>query len=255
MKVFNQIEKWHQQGEKVLALLIDPDKCQGEGLVRQARLIEAHRPHMVMVGGSHVSHPVEEIVDFLKNNTSRPIVLYPGNPVQVSFNADALLFLSMISGRNPELLIGAHVTVAHAIKQHHLETIPTGYMLIDGGTRTSVEYISQTQPIPADKTDIAVATALAGQLLGLKMIYMDAGSGAKHAISREMIAGVHENTDLPLMIGGGINSADRLKAAYEAGADIVVVGTALEKEPELLQKYMHIAQNASRQPVKDKFLL
>jgi putative glycerol-1-phosphate prenyltransferase len=201
---------------------------------------------MVMVGGSHISHSVEEVVSYLKANTSRPIVLYPGNPVQVSFNADALLFLSMISGRNPELLIGAHVTVACAIKHHQMETIPTGYMLIDGGSPTSVEYISQTRPIPANKTDIAVATALAGQLLGLKLIYMDAGSGAKHPINRAMIERVNQNIDLPLMVGGGITSPELLAEAFEAGADIVVVGNILEKEPEFLESFMKVAKNTAK---------
>ncbi len=242
VKIYNQIDEWRQKGERILALLVDPDKCRGEALTRQARLIEAHQPHLVLVGGSHCSHPVEEVIGYLKTHTNRPVVLYPGNPSQLSFNADALLFLSMISGRNPELLIGAHVTVAPAIRHHQLETIPTGYMLIDGGTPTSVEYISQTRPIPSQKTDIAVATAIAGQLLGLKLIYLDAGSGAKNPVPVEMISSVNQNIDLPLMIGGGINSPQRLKNAYEAGADIVVVGNALEKEPEMLEEMMAVTR-------------
>ncbi len=250
MKIYTQIDEWRQKGEKVLALLVDPDKCRGEALAQQSRLIEAHQPHLVLVGGSLCSHPVDEVVRYLKTHTHRPVVLYPGNPSQLSFNADALLFLSMISGRNPELLIGAHVTAAPAIRHHQLETIPTGYMLIDGGTPTSVEYISQTRPIPSQKTDIAVATAIAGQLLGLKLIYMDAGSGAKNPVPTEMISTVSQNIDLPLMIGGGINSPQRLKNAYEAGADIVVVGNVLEKEPEMLEEMMAVTRQKQQKEKK-----
>jgi putative glycerol-1-phosphate prenyltransferase len=146
----------------------------------------------------------------------------------------------MISGRNPELLIGAHVTSAPAIHREGMETIPTGYMLINGGVPTSVEYISQTMPIPADKTDIATATALAGEMLGLKMIYMDAGSGARYPVPPEMIRSVRQNIKIPLMIGGGIDTTEKFHKALKNGADIVVVGNALEKDPELLCKFMEI---------------
>ena len=244
MNIQEYIESNCRQNRKMLALLIDPDKCKGDDLSKQAGLIEKYQPHLVMVGGSLTRHPVEEVVDFLKKNTSRPVVLYPGHPVQVSFNADALLFLSMISGRNPELLIGAHVTIAPVIKQKNIETIPTGYMLIDGGTPTSVEYMSQTRPIPSDKTDIATATAIAGQLLGQKMIYMDAGSGAKNSISPEMIKAVKSQIDIPLMIGGGIRSQEKLSRAFESGADIVVTGNILEQDPELLASFMAITSHS-----------
>ena len=228
----------------MLALLIDPDKCRGVALENQARLIEEHQPHLVMVGGSLTSRPVGEVVNYLKENTSRPVILYPGHPVQVSFDADALLFLSMISGRNPELLIGAHVTIAPAIRQNGIETISTGYMLIDGGVSTSVEYISQTRPIPADKTDIATATAIAGQLLGQKMIYMDAGSGAREVVSPKMIEAVKSQIDIPLIIGGGIDSGEKLSAALNSGADIVVIGNVLEKNPGLLGSFMQIVHHS-----------
>lgn len=240
MNVQSYIGKHIENKEKMLALLIDPDKCQGSDLAKQAKMIEKHQPHLVLVGGSLISHPVDEVVKYLKDHTSRPVVLYPGHPVQISFNADALLFLSMISGRNPELLIGAHVTAAPAIHKKGIETIPTGYVLIDGGTPTSVEYISQTRPIPSEKTDIAVATALAGQLLGLKMIYMDAGSGAIKPIIPQTIKEVKEQLNIPLMIGGGINTPEKLATAFSSGADIVVTGNVLEKNPELLASFMDI---------------
>ena len=228
----------------MLALLVDPDKCYGEALKVQADLINRYRPQLILVGGSLTSRPVDETVRFLKEKTDTPVVLYPGHPVQVSFSADALLFLSMISGRNPELLIGAHVTAAPAIHQNKLETIPTGYMLIDGGTPTSVEYISQTQPIPAQKTDIALATALAGQMLGLKLIYMDAGSGALKPIPKAMIQRIKEEISIPLMIGGGIDTPEKLKNAFQSGADIVVVGNVLEKQPELLASFTEITAHS-----------
>ena len=222
----------------MLALLIDPDKCRDVALKKQARLIEEYQPHLVMVGGSLTSHPVSDVVHYLQENTSRPVILYPGNPIQISFEADAILFLSMISGRNPELLIGAHVTIAPTIRQNGIETIPTGYILIDGGVPTSVEYISQTRPIPANKADIAAATAIAGQLLGQKLIYMDAGSGARERISSQMIETVKASIDVPLMIGGGIDSTEKLKAAFNSGADIIVAGNIMEKDPELLGPFM-----------------
>ncbi len=227
----------------MLAILIDPDKCRGDKLHHQTRLINQHKPHLVLVGGSLTSNPVDEVIQYLKDNISQPVILYPGHPNQISFNADAILFLSMISGRNPELLIGAHVTVAPAIRKQKLETIPTGYMLIDGGVSTSVEYISQTRPIPAEKSDIAVATATAGQLLGMDLIYMDAGSGAKNPISPSMIETVKNNLDIPLMIGGGINSPEKLKQAFTNGADIVVIGNILEKEPNLLSHFTEITDH------------
>ncbi|MFW5754339.1 MAG: geranylgeranylglyceryl/heptaprenylglyceryl phosphate synthase [Marinilabiliaceae bacterium] len=244
MNIQEYIENNHKQRKKMLALLIDPDKCREDALEKQARLIEEHQPHLVMVGGSLTSHPVDEVVHHLKKNTSRPVILYPGHPVQVSFDADALLFLSMISGRNPELLIGAHVTIAPAIRQKGIETIPTGYMLIDGGVPTSVEYISQTRPIPADKTDIAIATAIAGQLLGQKLIYMDAGSGARKVVSPQMIEAVKSQIDIPLMIGGGIDSGEKISAAFKSGADIVVTGNILEKDPGLLGSFMEITHQS-----------
>ncbi len=228
----------------MLALLIDPDKCRNKDLEKQTYLINQYRPGLILVGGSLTTQPVEPVVEYLKQNTDIPVVLYPGHPSQVSYKADALLFLSMISGRNPELLIGAHVTSAPAIRQNKLETIPTGYMLIDGGSPTSVEYISQTRPIPAEKPDIAVATAIAGEMLGLKMIYMDAGSGAKNAITAEMIRKVKEQLEIPLMIGGGINTPEKFKTAISAGADIVVIGSALEKTPELLRDFSEITAHS-----------
>lgn len=244
LTIYSHIREKINQRKKTLALLIDPDKCRDINLKKQTQLINKYRPGLILVGGSLTTLPVEPVVEYLKQNTDIPVLLYPGHPSQISFKADALLFLSMISGRNPELLIGAHVSAAPSIRQHRLETIPTGYMLIDGGSPTSVEYISQTRPIPASKNDIAIATAMAGEMLGLKMIYMDAGSGAKNEIPVSMIKSVKEQIEIPLMIGGGINTPEKLKTAFDGGADIVVIGNALEKAPEMLKRFTEITDQS-----------
>ena len=164
------------------------------------------------------------------------MILFPGNNYQLCEEADALLLLSLISGRNPEYLIGQHVVAAPLIKESGIEAIPTGYLLIDGGKISTTSYITQTVPIPADKPDVAVATALAGEQLGLKLIYLEAGSGAANPVSAEMISAVKKNVSLPLIVGGGIRSGAQAEAACQAGADIIVVGNILEKAPELLME-------------------
>lgn len=226
--------------EKILALLIDPDKYSGEKLDGFIAQVRRNPPQLILVGGSLISNPVEPVVTALKDGLNMPVILYPGNPNHLTPNVDAVLFLSMISGRNPDLLIGSHIIAAPYIRKHHIEPIPTGYMLIDGGSPTSVEYISQTRPIPADKTDIAAATAMAGEMLGLKMIYMDAGSGAINPVSPAMLKAVRASVSIPLMAGGGITSTEKLKYAFTNGADLVVVGNVLEKSPELLTSFLEV---------------
>jgi phosphoglycerol geranylgeranyltransferase len=242
MIVYNQIVSNISKGKKQVAFLVDPDKCTGHKLDQFAEAVKKRPPHFILVGGSLLSNPIAPLVGFLKKHTDIPVVLYPGHPTHLSPDADALLFLSMISGRNPDLLIGSHVVAAPLIKQYGLEAIPTGYMLIDGGVTTSVEYISQTRPIPANKTDIAVATALAGEMLGLKLIYMDAGSGALNPVPLPMIAEVRRNCSIPLMIGGGITTPQKLAAAFDNGADLAVIGNALEKDLALLFDFMDVAE-------------
>lgn len=226
--------------EKILALLIDPDKYSREKLDGFIAQVRRNPPQLILVGGSLISNPVEPVVTALKDGLNMPVILYPGNPNHLTPNVDAVLFLSMISGRNPDLLIGSHIIAAPYIRKHHIEPIPTGYMLIDGGSPTSVEYISQTRPIPADKTDIAAATAMAGEMLGLKMIYMDAGSGAINPVSPAMLKAVRASVSIPLMAGGGITSTEKLKYAFTNGADLVVVGNVLEKSPELLTSFLEV---------------
>ena len=177
---------------------------------------------------------VEKWIDLVKSSTSIPVVLFPGNTLQICPKADAILFLSLISGRNPEMLIGKHIIAAPYLRSTSLEIIPTGYMLIDSGKQTAASYMSNSQPIPADKTDIAVCTAMAGEMLGLRVIYLDAGSGAINPVSELMIREVKNNISAPLIVGGGIDSPEKAIKACKAGADIIVVGNAIEKNPEMI---------------------
>ena len=235
--VYNSITHSKRLGGKQLAVLIDPDKAERDDLLRLTDLAEALDVDFIFVGGSTLlSDNISECVSTVKSNCSIPIVLFPGSNKQIDSNADALLLLSLISGRNAEWLINQHVEAAFHIKQSGLEVIPTGYILVDGGRETSVTYVSQTRPIPSNQTEIAAATALAGQQLGLKLIYMDAGSGALKPVSPKMIKAVKAEVDLPLVVGGGIDSDVKARKACEAGADLIVVGNELEKEPTLLHK-------------------
>ena len=231
-----------RSGKKMVALLIDPDKCSGDYLEQFISLVKQHPPDLLLVGGSLVNMPFEPVIDKLKSELEIPVILYPGNPNHLTPNVDAVLFLSLISGRNPDLLIGSHVVAAPFIRRHKIEPIATGYMLVDGGSHTSVGYMSQTSPIPASKNDIAVATAMAGEMLGMKLIYLDAGSGATTPVTPSMIASVRASVDIPLMVGGGISSPRNMKIAFDAGADIVVIGNAIEKNHDLIPGFVQTAR-------------
>lgn len=224
------------EGKKALAVLIDPDKMQDEKrLANLLELVNHSGADFVLVGGSLlVEDNFHACLRSVKEKSKVPVVLFPGSPSQISPEADAILFLSLISGRNPDLLIGQHVIAAPLLKKLSIEVVPTGYMLIDCGRPTTASYISHTLPVPHNKPEIAAATAIAGEMLGLKCVYMDGGSGADKPISEQMIAHVREAIDLPLIIGGGIRNEEQAKAAYDAGADMIVIGTAFEEEPELL---------------------
>ena len=232
--VLQQLVDARSVGRRQLAVLIDPDFGQDEArLERTVQNACMAKADLIFVGGSLLtSTSFDRCVQRVKQLSDRPVVIFPGSPAQLSAHADAVLFLSLISGRNPELLIGHHVTAAPTIKAIGIEVIPTGYLLVDGGKPTAVSYMSQTVPIPHDKPTIAAATALAGSLLGLRTIFMDTGSGAKNAVSAEMIAAVRAQVDLPIIIGGGIRDAETARTLCDAGADVLVMGTAFEEDPE-----------------------
>lgn len=230
------IQKLHQSQSKRLAVLIDPDKSGTDYLHRIAEVVNKAGIELIFFGGSLLTkYELDEHIKTLRGLTEAKIILFPGSSLQVTPEADALLFLSLISGRNPELLIGQHVIAAPLIKQFNLETLSTGYMLVDGGRPTTASYISGTLPLPSDKPDIAACTAMAGEMLGLSQVYLDAGSGAMHPVSKEIISAVRQSIDLPIIVGGGIRSVDQAVSAAMAGADIVVVGNAAEKDPQLLE--------------------
>ncbi len=238
-----------RKGEKQLAVLIDPDKTDRKLITRLCELAERGGVHYFLWGGSLVNETqAEYYLSFLRAHTKLPIILFPGSIYQLSAQADALLFLSMISGRNPELLIGQHVLAARRIKRLNLEVIPTGYLYIDGGTTSSVGYMSNTQPIPANKPEIAQATALAGKYLGHRLIYLDAGSGAKNPVNATMIKAVRkEIDDLPLVVGGGIRHPEQAAMALSAGADCIVVGNSLEESPDLLPELAAVVKGMTVQ--------
>lgn len=235
MDVFKMISGNCAHGKKQLAILVDPDKSDRDGLSKASEMADATGADYLFVGGNLLTRDnMSFCIDELKANSDVPVIIFPGSMLQISSNADAILLLSLISGRNPEMLISNHVVAAPVLRNSGLEVIPTGYMLIESGKITSVMYMSNTLPIPFDKTDIAICTAIAGEMLGLKMIYMDAGSGAIHSVPMEMIRAVRQNIQIPLIVGGGIRTPEDALEAWDAGADIVVVGNAAETHPNVI---------------------
>ena len=236
MTLLETLRQRHTNGKKSIAVLIDPDKA--EDPARLMGLINLSTENCVdffFVGGSLVTTTnLSEVVRTVKENVNIPVVLFPGSSLHIDPSADAILFLSLISGRNPDLLIGQHVQAAPILRNSRMEVIPTGYILINSGKTTSVAYISNTTPIPEDKFSLAACTAMAGEMLGLQLVYLDAGSGAEREISQKMISTVRKAVNTPLIVGGGINSSQKALAAFEAGADVVVIGNALEKDHHLI---------------------
>jgi phosphoglycerol geranylgeranyltransferase len=230
--IYESIIKYRDS--KKLAVLIDPDKSDPSSLAKTIEICNKCKVDFLLVGGSFISNPVEGLVEYIKKNTSIPVILFPGSVLQISNKADAILLLSLISGRNPEYLIGNHVIAAPILKNSNLEIISVGYILVESGRITSVQYVSNTIPIPADKTDMAIATAIAGEMLGLKAIYLEAGSGALNHVPELMISEVRKNISVPIIVGGGLRSKEQVRKVFEAGADIVVIGNSLENNPENL---------------------
>lgn len=235
MTILQSIIKAREQGQKQLSVLVDPDKTDDTKLKSLAKLAVDNKVDYFFVGGSLlVNNGLDSCIKLLKELSGIPVILFPGNTLQMSYRADAMLFLSLISGRNPEMLIGRHVVAAPYLKLSKVEVIGTGYMLIESGRPTAVSYMSNSDPIPADKNDIAMCTAMAGEMLGLKLIFMDAGSGAKNPVSASMIEHVRSSISIPLIVGGGISTPELARKSSLAGADMIVIGNAVEKDPGLI---------------------
>ncbi|OQP64913.1 geranylgeranylglyceryl/heptaprenylglyceryl phosphate synthase [Niastella vici] len=236
-RIYQSLLQHKEKGQKSFAVLIDPDKVTVEKIDELTALAIEARVDYLLVGGSLVvTNRLDEVVQQIKKNCNIPVILFPGSPSQITPYADALLYLSLISGRNAELLIGQHVISAPFVKQSRLEIISTGYMVIDGGAPTTVSYISNAAPVPADKNEIAMCTAMAGEMLGMKLIYMDAGSGAKRPITESMIEKVAQIIEVPLVIGGGITDPEKAYRNCKAGADMIVIGNAIEKDASLIRE-------------------
>jgi phosphoglycerol geranylgeranyltransferase len=237
MNLYQPLLKDALAGKKKIAVLIDPDKYSLESLSRVVKLSVESGIDYFFTGGSLLLNDNQaRLIAHIKEYTDIPVILFPGNNMQLNNQADGILLLSLISGRNPDMLIGRHVISAPYLKASNLEILSTGYMLIESGRTTTVAYMSDTTPIPSHKNDIAVCTAMAGEMLGMKLIYLDAGSGATNPVPLSMISRVKESIKLPLIIGGGITSPDLAKSAYDAGADVVVVGNAFETDPYLVTR-------------------
>jgi len=225
------------ENKKQFAVLVDPDKYSGSDLIDLVSLATKTMVSYFFVGGSLITEDnLDNTLKIIKDNCDIPVIIFPGDALQINNKADGILLLSLISGRNPDLLIGKHVVAAPYLKNSDLEILPTGYMLVDSGRPTTALYMSNSLPIPRDKDEIAVATAMAGEMLGLKIIYLDGGSGAQNAVPVSMIKKVKENTSIPLIVGGGIRTPESAKERFEAGADIIVVGNAIEDKQSLLEQ-------------------
>ncbi len=224
-----EIKERVKAGEKMWAILIDPDKLPYEDITDFILMVNKSTCDFILMGGSLINHGLfDEYVRKIKTLTSKKVIIFPGNNLQLSNHADGLLFLSLISGRNPDLLIGQHVKVAQQVNESDVCVMPCGYILIESNKLTSAVYMSESLPIPKNKPDIAAATALAGKLLGMQFMYLDTGSGAEGNVQTNIVKAVKEATDIPLFIGGGICNQEQLKGAWKSGADIVVVGTSIE---------------------------
>ena len=244
MNIYNKILSDKNTNKKSFALLIDPDKQGKDELITIIEKANTSNTDYFFVGGSLLKNDsLDSCIKTIKAHSIIPVILFPGNAMQVNEKADGILFLSLISGRNAEMLIGKQVITAPILKQSTLEVISTGYMLIESGKATTASYMSNTTPIPADKNSVAACTAMAGEMLGLKLIFMDGGSGAKNPIGKKMISAVRKSINCPLIIGGGISSGEKALENCKAGADIIVVGNAIEKDQSLIKEIADAIHN------------
>ncbi len=250
-KLYSTIETNCTENIKMLAVLIDPDKQNFAGLHKTITKCNDAQVDFILVGGSIITQgDITTTVRFIKENSTIPVILFPGNHQHICSNADGILFISLISGRNPNFLIGNQVLSAPILKKTELEIIPTGYMLVDCGTTTTAIYMSETPPLPYNKPDIAAMTALAGEYLGLKLMYIDGGSGADKCISTAMINNVKSTLSIPLIIGGGIKSAIQARDIYQAGADFIIIGNGVENDRNLIQEISKVKSSFNLLSVK-----
>lgn len=234
-KILHQLLLNKTSGRRSFAVLVDPDKTNPPACLQLSRAALENRVDFFLVGGSLLTTTfLNSTVRTLKSHSDIPVILFPGSNLHIDPSADAILLLSLISGRNPDFLIGQHVIAAPVLRKSKLEILPTGYMLIESGKPTTVSYISNTTPIPYDKPEVAACTAMAGEMLGLQMIYLDAGSGAQRPVSPRTIAAVRKSVEVPIIVGGGISTPQAAEDALQAGADVIVIGNGIEKDPNLL---------------------
>jgi phosphoglycerol geranylgeranyltransferase len=234
-----------QARKKCVAVLIDPDKVDDfDALKSTIDLCTNYFVDFIFIGGSLiVNDNFAKIITLIKSKCDIPVIIFPGNNIQIDPSADAILLLSLISGRNPDMLIGQHVLAAPVLKRSKLEIISTGYILVNSGSPTSASYMSNTTPIPSEKPTIVACTAMAGEMLGQKAIYIDAGSGAENPIPQKVISAVRRSIDIPLIVGGGLNTINKVEVAFDAGADLIVIGNAIEKKPEFIIQVTEKAVN------------
>jgi phosphoglycerol geranylgeranyltransferase len=247
--IYEQLKGLKSQGQSAFAVLADPDKTPPSEMEVLGKMCQDAAVDYLLIGGSLLlSSRLEQCIEKFKQECEIPVILFPGSPAQVTPNADALLYLSLLSGRNADLLIGQHVASAASVKASGLEVISTGYILVDGGCSTTVSYMSGTLPIPADKPGIALCTAWAGEMLGMKLIYLEAGSGARNPITKETITMVSSQISIPLIAGGGIRSAEKVFENCKAGANLIVVGNAIEKSQGLIFEMASAVKEANKLP-------
>ncbi|MBX0291928.1 geranylgeranylglyceryl/heptaprenylglyceryl phosphate synthase [Hymenobacter sp. HSC-4F20] len=242
--LYDALSKRRTHGQKSLAVLLDPDNLDEAGCRRVLELSEQHTVEYFFVGGSLVMNSRQAaLIRFIKSRSAVPVLLFPSHSLHLDNQADGILLLSLISGRNPDFLIGQHVIAAPLLRQSNLQILPTGYMLVDTGRQTTASYISGTTPLPHDKPGIAACTAMAGEQLGLRLMYLDGGSGALYPVSPAMIRAVRQAVDVPLLVGGGINTTEKAHAALAAGADVIVIGNQIEKSPDFLADVAQVVRS------------
>lgn len=245
-RIYQQLVHQKQQSQKSFAVLLDPDNLTPAACAHLIELSKIHPIDYFLVGGSLVTTLNQApLIQLLKQQSSVPVLLFPSSSLHIDAHADGILLLSLISGRNPDFLIGQHVISAPLLKASQLQIIPTGYMLVDAGRPTTASYMSGTLPLPYDKPNIAASTALAGELLGLQVIFLDAGSGALQPVSTAMIRAVRQTVDLPIIVGGGINTVTKARAAWQAGADVLVIGNEIEKNPGFIAEVTEVLQEVN----------